>query len=69
MTYTATIIHNSISRAREIKIIGTLAEAKTAAAAEFDGELRDAEIAIYAGPHDALVSSRRVSGGEWLDAY
>lgn len=70
MKYTATIRHHSISRAREIEIDGTLAQAKAAAAKEFRDEFLEHEIAVYETPGDRapeLVSTRRVGASTWND--
>lgn len=69
--YLATIRHHSISRARQIRIPGTLTEAMNKAAAEFGDEQRDYEIAIYEDMGDErmpkLVATRLVSGTEWRE--
>lgn len=44
--YIATITHHSISRARVIRIDGTLTAAKRAATKEFDSEMQDYRIII-----------------------
>ena len=46
MTYTATISHPSLRRAREITITGTLLAAKAAATREFGGGYNDHHIVI-----------------------
>lgn len=69
-TYTATIRHSSISRAREITINGSLTSAKRRASREFGGEQRDYDIVIYnmdGGQAPDLVSARRVGGRLWRD--
>lgn len=66
--YIATIRHHSISRAREIKISGTLTQAKAAAAREFSGEQQDYEIAVFEVPGDRaplIAATRRVGAFIW----
>lgn len=65
MTYTATIRHHSVSRARHITVKGTLTEAKRAASREFGGEQQDYRIVIERD--DELVSERRVGDARWTD--
>lgn len=62
--YTATITHHSISRARVIKIEGTLTQAKRAATKEFADELRDYRIVITNG-HGEIAAARRVGDARW----
>lgn len=64
MTYTATIVHHSIARARVIEVEGTLAEAKAAAWEEFGDEQLDYQIAVYDEDGD-IVASRRVGAKRW----
>lgn len=64
MTYTATIVHHSIARARVIEVEGTLAEAKAAAWEEFGDEQLDYRIAVYDEDGD-IVASRRVGAKRW----
>lgn len=64
-TYTATIENNSISRAREITVTGSLDDAKHAALEEFGDELREYTISIFLNYQ--RVASRRVSGGRWMN--
>lgn len=60
--YTVTIIHSSIASAR-------VYEAPDIATAKLIGdEQRDYEIIVQRGPYGAVVASRRVGDGEWLDA-
>lgn len=65
-TYTATIIHHSISRARKIEIVAnTLTAAKSAATREFGGEQVDYKIALEeVGGYGRWM--RRVGGGQWV---
>lgn len=68
--YLATIRHHSISRARQIEIIGTLTQAKTAASREFGQEQRDYEIVVYEDLDDRapyLITSKRVAARKWQD--
>lgn len=64
-TYTATISHHSISRAREIAITGTLRAAKAAATREFGGEFQDYNIVISDERGDT-VAKRRLGDRTWL---
>lgn len=64
MTYTATIRHHSISRARTVSAT-TLLAAKRAATKEFGGEFRDYEIVIF--HNDEIVARRRVSDRRWQE--
>ena len=67
-TYTATIRHHSISRARVITITGTLAQAKRAASKEFGGEMPDCTIRIEQA-HDGYpsqpIANKRVGAARW----
>lgn len=63
-TYTATIAHHSISRARVIKIEGTLTQAKRAATKEFGAEQRDYRIVI-SNVHGETAAARRVGDARW----
>lgn len=73
-TYYATIRHHSISRARVIKIEGSLTAAKTAAAKEFAGDFNDYALCIFGADangemdRDHIVSSRRLGARKWHDA-
>lgn len=72
-TYFATICHHSISRARVIKIDGTLTQAKAKATREFQGDFLDYVLTIFgAWPNgeinrDEVISSRRLGSSRWLD--
>lgn len=67
-TYTATIMHSSISRAREITVTGTLEQAKAAADAEFGAEQIDYEIVVrLENDYLPIVASRLVSARRWND--
>lgn len=65
ITYTATISHHSIARARSIAA-PTLAEAKTAADAEFGEEMREYSI-IITNAAGAVVARRLVSESAWTE--
>lgn len=69
-TYIATIRHHSIGSAPEIRIEGTLPQAKRAAGARFGDGFGEHEIAIYEGrPGFAradIVASRRVDAKRWV---
>ena len=68
--YLATIRHHSISRARQIEIVGSLTRAKAAASREFGQEQIDYEIAIYEDMGDRmpdLVATKRVAARRWQD--
>lgn len=65
-TFFATISHHSISRAREIRIDGTLTAAKRAATREFGDEFADYHIVISNERGDT-IAKRRVGGGRWVD--
>lgn len=65
MTYTATIRHHSVSRARHITVEGTLTEAKRAASREFGADHQDYRIVIESG--DDVVAWRRIGDREWHD--
>ena len=60
--YTATIAHHSISRAREIKINGTLEVAKRRATKEFGDGFIDHEIIIREDREEGEVIARRKIG-------
>ncbi len=64
MTYTATVRHHSISRARHITGV-SLPAIKRAATKEFGGEQQDYRIVIERD--DEVVSERRVSDARWTD--
>ena len=64
-TYTATISHHSISRARTITIVGSLARAKRAATIEFGGDQQDYKIAIHADGQ--VVATRMLGDTRWTD--
>ena len=64
-TYTATISHHSISRAREITITGTLRAAKAAATREFGDEFLNYNIVIR-DESGETVAQRRVGDRNWL---
>lgn len=70
-TYIATYRHHSIARAPQIKVTGTLAQAKRAAAREFGDGFIDHELAIYEDRGEDmmpdLVSTRRIGGRKWTD--
>ncbi len=63
-TYTATIAHHSISRARVITSYGSLTAAKRAATREFGEEYRDYNIVIRDAYGD-VVATRRVGEARW----
>lgn len=69
MEYIATLTHNNISRSRSIRISGSIAKAKLAAAREFGDEPGDCSIKIFpaAGAASDLypVASRYVSEKRW----
>jgi len=65
-TYTATISHHSISRARKIEIsANTLTAAKSSATREFGGEQVDYIIHLEE-TNGYGRWSRRVGGGQWV---
>lgn len=67
--FAATIRHHSIARAREITVMGNLADAELAAAKEFGSEQRDYEIVIYdvtPGRAPEIISQRKVGGSRWI---
>lgn len=63
-TYTATISHHSISRAREITIRGSLAAAKRAATKEFGGGFLDHRI-IIRDAKGCTVAMRVIGERRW----
>lgn len=65
-TYTATIAHHSISRARVITIDGSLTQAKRTATKEFGAEQRDYNIVIR-DARGETVAARRVGDARWPD--
>ena len=73
-TYYATIRHHSISRARVIKIDGTLTQAKAAATREFGGGFNDHALIIFGAfpngemDRDYEVASRRLDSKRWSNA-
>lgn len=66
-TYYATIRHHSIAQAREIVVVGTLAQAKRKATREFGDGFVDHEIVIGRAGGD-IVSRRRIAERGWSDA-
>ena len=66
-TYTATLSHHSISRAREIRVTGTLTAAKRAATREFGDEHRDYSIVILDEQGDTVAKRRVAPGCAWTD--
>ena len=68
-TYTATIRHHSIVRARTIKINGTLETAKRVASREFGAGYLDHEIVIYLDDVEAawpeIVAKRLIRNRHW----
>ena len=67
-TYITTIRHHSLSAARNVKINGSLTQAKRAATREFGQEQRDYIIVIGQKHLDGsvdIVSSRRVGDKAW----
>ena len=73
-TFYATIRHHSISRARIIKIDGTLTQAKRVATREFGGDYNDNILTIFgAAPNgemdrDYIVATRRLESKRWHNA-
>lgn len=65
MAYTATIVHDSIARARRIKA-ATLDEAKAAADAEFGDGFRDHSIVII-NERGAVVARRVIVDSAWQE--
>ena len=65
-TYTATIAHHSISRARTIEVTGTLTAAKVAATREFGGDQNDYRIVIT-DEQGQTVASRRIGDRDWCN--
>lgn len=65
-TYTATIAHHSISRARTIEVTGTLTAAKAAATREFGDGFLDHRIVIR-DEHGQTVASRRIGDRDWCN--
>ncbi len=63
-TYTATIAHHSISRARSIEVNGTLAAAKAAATKEFGKDQIDYRIVIT-DQGGQTVAARRIGDSQW----
>lgn len=71
-TYSATIRHHSIARARVIECGSDLTAAKRKAAREFGAEQIDYDIAIFEhrdGVAPEMITSRKVGGGKWQDRY
>lgn len=69
LNYIATIMHSSISRAREIQITGDLQEAKNAADLEFGDEQADYEIVIQLdSDYRPIIASRLISNPRWTNA-
>ncbi len=67
--YIATIRHHEIAHAREIKIEGTLTQAKRAATKEFGDERNEFLIVIAQDDgRGEILASRRVGGGRWVSA-
>ena len=67
MSYTATIHHHSIARARTV-LANTLPTAKRAASREFGSEQKDYEIVIYDDAADQIVARRRAGDRMWINA-
>jgi len=70
VSYIATIRHHSISRARHIRIDGSMLAAKSAATKEFRDEPIDYEIVIgedFGNGDVRLVAMRRVDERRWID--
>lgn len=67
-TYTATIRHHAVAQAAEIRVTGTLAQAKRAATARFGGGFNDHEIVIMDEAADEIVARRRIGDRRWQDA-
>ena len=65
-TYTATIHHHSIARARSITIQGDLTAAKRAATAEFGDEQQNYVLYI-ANSFGQPAASRRLSAKRWTN--
>lgn len=65
-TYTATISHHSISRARTIEVTGTLTAAKAAATKEFGDDQNDYRIVIT-DESGQTVASRRIGDSNWCN--
>ena len=63
-TYTATITHASISRARVIHITGSLLAAKQAATREFAGDFNDYNIVI-SDADGRTVAIRKMDARQW----
>ena len=62
-TYSITIRHHSIARARVERYTGTLPAAKRFATREFGAGFNDHEIVIYLG--EDLVARRRIGADRW----
>jgi hypothetical protein len=65
--YTATLRGNDIGRAMEIKITGTIMEAKAAANDAFADGFHGHEIVIHEAGRIAEVSCRTIGYGGWID--
>ncbi|OBS10777.1 hypothetical protein Thpro_020493 [Acidihalobacter prosperus] len=62
--YTATISHHSVSNARQIKIDGTLLQAKRAASREFgDGFI--AHTIVILDERGEVVAARKIGENRW----
>jgi hypothetical protein len=66
-SYTASIRSNDVSRAPEIKVNGTLLQAKAAANDAFADGFHGHEIVIYKDGRIAEVARRTIGYGGWIE--
>jgi hypothetical protein len=71
-TYIVSYRHHSVGRAPQIRVTGTLTQAKRAASREFGDGFLDHELTVHEVrgegdwmPDHYLVASRRIGGRKW----
>ncbi len=65
--YRATVRHHSLAAHRSLLILGSLTDAKRAAAREFGAGFVDHEIVIFEDAGNEIVSARRIGAARWTD--